>query len=89
MGRDRMLIWVGGDAGELLSPCGLQLAFVNGLGGGRRKKVGVRERGGGVSKRRGGRISYQQRASEAEVQRRKGKCNERGRQAGCATGQPY
>lgn len=82
MGRDRMLIWVGGDAGELLSPCGLQLAFVNGLGGGRRKKVGVRGRGGGVSKRRGGRISYQQRASQrgrgAETKRQM----QRERQAG-------
>ena len=57
------------------------IGFVNGLGGGRRKKVGVRERGGGVSGR-GGCISYQQRASEAEMQRRKGKCKRRtGRQA--------
>lgn len=37
------------------------IGFVNGLGGGRRKKVRVRGGGGGVSGR-GGRISYQQRA---------------------------
>jgi hypothetical protein len=37
------------------------------------------------SKRRGGRISYQQRASEAETKRQ---MQETDRQAGCATGQP-
>ena len=57
------------------------IGFVNGLGGGRRKKVGVRGGRGGVSGRCGC-ISYQQRASEAEVRGRKGKCKRRaGRQA--------
>ena len=60
------------------------IGFVNGLGGGRRKKVGVRGGRGGVSGRCGC-ISYQQRASEAETKRQ---MQETDRQAGCATGQP-